>query len=291
MKRLKPVTLICSVLPFTALFAFQGVSVFRAGTELVQVYATVLDRHNHYVDGLTRESFQVLENGQPQPLSSFEDPSDGVSCALILDTTGSMEKTLPFVRNSVTRFIDQLGPKDSIAVYTFAERLERKQDFTADRAAAKRAVLRTRAGGQTALFDALAETAHEIADRPGKKAMVVFTDGADNSSALTANAAAARLKKMGIPLFAIAEGEAIESQGLVKVLRLISHETGGMVYVAKKMSDVDKVFETISLDVQHTYLMTYKPPSSADKLWRAITVNVLASSELHVRARQGYYPE
>jgi VWFA-related protein len=275
----------------SALAAAQNVPTFRGSTELVQVYATVVDHHNHYVDGLKREAFQVLENGQPQPLMSFEDPSDGVSVALILDTTGSMQKTLPFVRNSASRFIDQLGTKDSIAIFTFAERLERKQEFTDDRAAAKRAVLRTRAGGNTALFDALAETAREIADRPGKKAMVVFTDGNDNSSALTATSATARLRKVGIPLFAIAEGEAIESKALLKVLETISRDTGGVAHVAKKMADVDKVFEAISVDVQHTYLMTYKPPSSTDKLWRAITVSVPDAPDAHVRARQGYFPD
>jgi len=72
-----------------------------------------------------------------------------------------------------------------------------RQEFTTDKDAAKRAILRTRAQGRTALFDALSQVAQDISKRPGKKTLIVFTDGDDNSSALNANAAVGRAKKVG----------------------------------------------------------------------------------------------
>jgi VWFA-related protein len=266
-------------------------TVFRAGVQLIEVYATVYDHHGRYVDGLGRDSFAVMENGQPQPVVNFEDPSDGVACALVLDTTGSMTKALPFLQNSSSHFIDQLGPKDEIAIYTFTDRLELRQDFTLDRAAAKRAVLRTRAGGTTALFDALAQTAREISGHKGKKAIVVFTDGDDNASALNLSSAANRLRKLGIPLFAIAEGEALDAKPLMKVLDDVSRQTGGIAHEVKKISDVEKIFIAVSEQLQHTYMLTYKATPSQDKSWRAITVAVKAESDLKVRAREGYFPD
>lgn len=266
-------------------------TVFRAGVQLIEVYATVYDHHGHYVDGLGRDSFAVMENGRPQPIMNFEDPSDGVACALVLDTTGSMTKALPFLQNSSSHFIDQLGPKDEVAIYTFTDRLERRQDFTTDRTAAKKAVLRTRAGGTTALFDALAQTAREISGHKGKKAIVVFTDGDDNASALNLTSAANRLRKLGIPLFAIAEGEALESKPLMKVLDEVSRQTGGIAHEAKKIQDVERIFTAVSDQLQHTYMLTYKATPSEDKSWRAITVAVKTENELKVRAREGYFPD
>src|SRR5258708_36915876 len=106
-----------------------------------------------------------------------------------------MSEALPRVKNSIVKLIDELGPQDSVAIYTFDERRDVRQEFTTNKDAAKRAILRTRAQGRTALFDALSEVAQDISKRPGKKVLVVFTDGDDNASALNANSAIARAKK------------------------------------------------------------------------------------------------
>jgi Mg-chelatase subunit ChlD len=124
---------------------------------------------------------------------------------------------LPRVKNSVTKLIDVLGAGDEVAICTFDQHLVLRQEFTADKAAAKRALLRIHAEGETALFDALSETAQEVSSRAGKKALVVFTDGDDNSSALNTNAAIAREKKRASPFYAIAEGEATHSRDLKRV--------------------------------------------------------------------------
>jgi len=137
--------------------------VFRVETRLVEVYATVRDNRGRYMDGLTQERFQVLDNGVPQTVTAFESNSARLSCAILIDTTGSMGGVLPVVKNSVVHLIDELRDEDSVGVYSFNTRLNRLQDFTEDKGAAKQAVLRTRAAGATALFDAIAELAYEIA--------------------------------------------------------------------------------------------------------------------------------
>src|SRR5262249_48005351 len=160
-------------------------------------------------------------------------------------TTGSMKEALPRVKNGVVRLIDELDPSDAVAIYTFDERLTIRQDFTTDKATAKLAVLRTRAEGGTALFDALSESAEEIAKRAGKKALIVFTDGDDNSSVLNSNTTITKAKKLGIPLYAVAEGEATRAPQLKRVLEDLSHRTGGVTYQVKSSNDIGTVFHGI----------------------------------------------
>jgi len=240
--------------------AQDSAGVIKVEVHLVEVYATVFNQKGYYVDGLGGDSFEVYEDGKRQKISSFETQQQALSCAILLDTSGSMASALPRVKNSIVNFIDKLDPQDSVAVYTFDQRLVARQDFTTDKDMAKRAVLRTRAEGGTALFDALSEVFLEASARHGKKAIVVFTDGDDNSSALTANAAATRAKKLGIPLYAVAAGEATRSGKLRGTLNDLSQQTGGATYQVKRPKDVDAVFADITQDLQHLYMLSYQAP-------------------------------
>src|SRR5690348_12490100 len=235
------------------ILAQDSLGTIKVDVRLVEVYATVLDNHGGFVDGLKVDNFQILEDGHPQKISIFENDADSLSCAILLDTTGSMRDALPRVRNSVVKLIDELGERDSVAIFTFDQQLAVRQDFTTDKDAAKRAVLRTRAQGSTALFDAISEASEELAKRRGKKALIVFTDGADNSSLLTADGAIAQARKVGIPLYAIAEGEATHSSELGKVLNELSENTGGVAYRVKKADEIEEIFQTIASNLRHLY--------------------------------------
>lgn len=262
----------------------------KVQVRLVEVYASVHDQKGHFVDGLNRESFQVMEDGKPQQIAAFDSTFQSLSCAILLDTTGSMSEALPRVKNSIVKLIDELSPEDSVAIYTFDQRLVVRQDFTTDKSAAKRAALRTRAEGATALFDALSEAARELSHRSGKKALILFTDGDDNSSALNANAAVARAKKAGVPLYTIAEGEATHSKNLRKLLDDLSQRTGGAAYEVKKPGEIEQVFHEISEDLRHLYMISYRPPEvSNDGKWRKIELLVKGVKDYRVRAKEGYF--
>jgi Ca-activated chloride channel family protein len=269
----------------------QGGAVFRAESRLVELYVTVRDHNGRYVDGLPRDRFQIMDNGQQQFISVFESESTPLSCAILLDTTGSMAGVLPAVKNSIMHMIDELAADDSVAIYTFSVGLKRLQDFTSDKAVAKQAVLRSRASGQTALFDAISELAKEIEPRKGKKAIIVFTDGDDNASMLNARAAVQRAKKSGVPVYAIAEGDALKSAALLTEIREIAETTGAKFHEVRKTSNIAEVFQDISGDLGHTYLLAYKPPPSTDQKWRTIELAVSGGKGIKVRAKEGYFPE
>jgi Ca-activated chloride channel homolog len=271
--------------------AQEDFGVIKVNVHLIEVYATIFDHKGRYVDGLSRDNFEVYEDGKPQRIASFETNSEGLSCAILLDTTGSMNAVLPRVKNSIVRLIDALGPRDSIAVYTFDQQLVVRQEFTGDKDAAKRAVLRTRAQGQTALFDALSQVTQEVSTRHGKKAIIVFTDGDDNASALTASSAVTSAKRLGIPLYSIAEGEATRSPRLKQVLEDLSERTGGNTYQVNKPEDIDRVFQGIAGDLRHLYMLSYQPAAAAaDGKWHRIAVDVKGIKDYRVRAKEGYLP-
>jgi len=272
--------------------AQESLATIKVNVRLVEVYATVLDHKGKFVDGLRRDDFQILEDGKPQRISIFESNLAALSCAVLLDTTGSMREALPRVKNSVTKLIDTLAPEDSIAIYTFDDHLTVRQDFTSDKDAAKRAVARTRAAGSTALFDALSKASEELAKRPGKKALIVFTDGDDNSSLLTSSGAIAHARKVGVPLYTIAEGEATHSAQLSKVLTELSENTGGSSYRVNKPDEIEEIFGTIATNLRHLYLMSYKPTSNpSDGRWRKIEIQVSGLENYRLHAKQGYFPQ
>ena len=247
--------------------------------------------YKRQVDGLTQQAFHISENGEPQEIKYFESESKAFHCAILLDTTGSMTSALPHLKNSVVSFIDELGPEDSVAIYTFSEQLVIQQDFTKDKNAAKRAALGLRAGGRTALFNALSEAAQEMSGQNGKKALVVFTDGDDNASVLNSQQAVNRARLDGIPLFTIAEGEATRSADLKKILADLSTSTGGSTFAVKDAREMDTVFEKISGELRHMYLLSYKPPPrSVDKRWRKIDVAVESVKDGRIRSKEGYFP-
>jgi VWFA-related protein len=296
MKKAKFYILTCAAaaaLSFVAaVWAQDQVGVIKVEVHLVEVYATVFDHKGYYVDGLARNSFEIYEDGKRQPIASFETQAQALSCAILLDTSGSMAAALPRVKNSIGKFIDQLDPQDMVAIYTFDQRLVTRQEFTTDKGMAKRAVLRTRAEGGTALFDSLSEVSLETSARSGKKAIVVFTDGDDNSSALTANSAATRAAKLGIPLYAIAAGEATRSKRLRAILNELSQRTGGATYEVKRPNDIEGVFLDVTHDLQHLYMISYQPPAGpADGRWRKIDLAVKGLKKYSVRAKEGYYPD
>ncbi|HEY1895094.1 MAG TPA: VWA domain-containing protein [Terracidiphilus sp.] len=289
MKSIVRIICICSILLHAGA---QSDRVFRVEARLVEVYATVLDHHGHYRDDLSADAFHVFDDGQPQTVKYFETTAQPFHCAILLDTTGSMANALPALKNAVVSFIDQFGEADSIAVYNFDERLQVQQDFTTDKAAAKRATLRLRAAGKTALFDAVAEASREISDQVGKKAIVVFTDGDDNTSVLTAQAAVDRARKNGVPLFTIAEGEAVRSGELRKILSEMSSSTGGAAFEVKSTKDMQEIFEHISADMRHVYLLGYQPHAlTSDGKWHKIDVTVEGMADARIRAKQGYFPK
>ncbi len=263
--------------------------IFRADARLVEVYATVTDNQGRYVDDLPGNAFRVFEEGRAQPLAAFEPNTSSLNCALLLDTTGSMQAALPALKSAALKLIGELRAMDTVAVYTFRETLFRRQDFTTDKQAAKRAVLRAVPDGNTALYDSLARVSREISHRSGKKVIVVFTDGADNASTLASDAVVKRAKTIGAPVYTIAQGQALRFPHVLKQLENVAIATGGLSFAIHNPDEIRAVFEGIAADLQHGYLLAFRPSEAKAGEWRKIEVQLTGAKNRKVRAREGYY--
>ncbi len=264
--------------------------VFRASARVVEVYATVTNAGGDYIDDLQKADFRITDAGVPVEIGAFENYTAGVSVALMLDTTGSMVSTLPALRSSAFRLVDNLRPVDSVAVYSFNSRVTELQPFTRNRDLAKRAVVRTHASGFTGLYDALTRVARDLSGRSGKKVIVVFTDGRDNASALTRLAAMNRAKHEGVPVYTIAQGDAVDDS-IAAELGGLAAATGGLSFAIRRPEEIRGVFDHISRDLRHGYLLAFQPPPDTLHKWRSLSVTLRSRNGNSVRARQGYYPD
>ncbi|MEO5922566.1 MAG: VWA domain-containing protein [Bryobacteraceae bacterium] len=279
-----------AVAPSVAANSDEPTADFRSDTKLVEVYTTVTDSRGHYVDDLTLPKFTLVNGKDPQTILGFEPQTSDLSVALLLDTTGSMVDTIASLKRSALKLMDSLRPGDSVAVYSFSDEVTEVAPYTTDRGITKRAVMNTRAFGNTALYDAIARTGHELTGRTGKKVVIVFTDGQDTSSMLTVDAAIERAKVAGIPVYTIAQGEASTNSELVRQLAEISTATGGASFRVRNPDDMADVFEKIAEDLAHGYLLYFQAPTAEDHAWREIHVVVGGQKDLRIRAREGYYP-
>lgn len=264
---------------------------FRVDARLVQVYASIFDKRGNPLPNLTRERFQVLDAGQPQPLADFEGAEESLSCVLLLDTTGSMTDYLPTLKIAVMHFVDDLRPEESVALYTFSTSIQLVQKFSTDKKLIKQAVMRTSVGGQTRLFDAVAQVSRELEGRKGKKALVLFTDGDDNASMLKATGASRQAVQSGVPIYAIAQGTGLKDNKLMKVLEQLASDTGGIAFRLTRPEKIGDVFAEISRNLRHTYLLSWKLPEGAGKSWHPIQIAVAGAEDARIRARQGYWAE
>ncbi len=280
----------CSWPDSDAGWAQQSPLTLRADVRLVEVYATGTDNKGRHVTGLPPEAFEVYDEGVAQRIVSFQSSGEALSCAVLLDMTGSMMAALPTVKNATLSLIDVLRDSDSIAIYGFNISLRLLQDFTLDKGAAKREVMRIRPAGGTALLDAIAQVAMDLSARKGKKSVIVFTDGNDNSSFLNADAAISRARKAGLPVYTVAEGDALKSRQLLNSLEHLSEATDGRSFTARKASDIERIFTEISKDVTSTYLLAYPAPPPGGAKWRSIQVAVRDPRGTKVHARKGYAP-
>ena len=122
--------------------------------------------------------------------------------------------------------------------------------------------------------------------------MILFTDGDDNASVLTASGASRRARLSGVPIYAIAEGDALHDPKMLKTLEDIAADSGGIAFRLDKPGKISDVFSAIVRDLRNTYLLSWKLPDNAGQEWRPVKISLADSKpEMRIRSRQGYFPK
>src|ERR1044071_9345542 len=179
---------------------------FKSGVELVNVTATVSDDNGHFVSGLTKDDFNVYEDGELQEIAQFSNERVPVSLGILLDTSGSMTpEKMSSARNAIDRFIyDLLGKDDELFFMQFASVPDLLQGWTYDRRASSRAVGQVTAAGGTAMYDAIAQALPIAADgRNQKKAILLISDGNDTNSRTSVSALRNMIRESEVMVYAL----------------------------------------------------------------------------------------
>ncbi len=265
---------------------------------VVSVTAVVFDKSGHVVHGLGKDDVQLFEDGVPQEVSYFReassqgDPKDRVplSVVLVLDTSGSMQQSLPFLQEAVLSFVYKLDEVDQALVVSFNESVKGSAEFTGDTDRLERFVEGLQAWGGTSLYDAIYYSLERIKDQPGRKALVVFTDGVDTTSTMEDKAVVNYARSVEATVYGIGfkGNNGWGLHGPSGFLRKIASETGGEYYSPDKIGELIKVFNEISSELKNHYLLAYTPKRAADGSWRQIQLKVNRPG-VEVRVRKGYF--
>ena len=285
--------------PSNAASAQQPDTTFKVNVKLVNVFVTVTDEHGAPIAGLTRDNFELQEDGKPQTIAVFDKESAlPLSIVMDIDTSLSTRKDLPLELNSARRFAHAiLRPVDALSLYEFSEVVSEVVHFTSDLKAIDHGIDRPRLGAATALYDALYLGAQSLDSRQGRKVMVVITDGGDTVSRVDYKEALRAAQEAEAIVYSIIvvpiEASAGRDIGGEHALIQLSEDTGGKYFYATSVPQLDEAFRKISDELRTQYLLAYYPSQRLSQSdFRRIQVkvtNMPSDTAYSVRHRTGYY--
>jgi Ca-activated chloride channel family protein len=257
----------------------------------VTVYVSVHNQANQPLSGLSAAAFRVTEDGTPVDITSFSSDTQ-ISAALVLDRSGSMDEVgkLRDAQAAARAFIARMQPADQIALIAFNSRIANIQPLTNNRQQLDRAIARLEANGGTALYDSLIGGVDALRDVPGRRVLLLLTDGQDcrelydcpneEGSRATLDEAIAYANEYQQPVYVVGLGDRSDARDEYRginenVLRSIASETYGDYFYTPTGDELTALYERLAGDLQAEYALTYTSPRPFyDGTRRDIQVNV-----------------
>jgi len=303
--------------------------VIRFDTSLVMVPVSVMDRNGRYVPLLRKEQFRLAENGVDQKIAYFATTDAPFSVVLVIDTSGSTQLRLEDIQDAAIKFVDKLKPTDSVMVMSFDDQIRVQCKATTDRDVIEKAIRRTRTGGNTRLYDAVDDILRkQLQTIPGRKAVVLFTDGVDTTSHRASYDSTIRLAEEsdapiysvdydtsgigggvmgpgtggrrggvifgipfptpGIPGSTIPGSSPGDYRRAVEYLHALSNATGGRFYSGDSMFGIAQAFTWIAEELGRQYSLGYYPSTPGKEGERRQIKVRTTESDLVVKARDSY---
>ncbi len=278
--------------------AQNGVYTLHQNVDEVLLNCTVVDEKGHPVEDLTRDNFRVWEDNVPQRTSSFRHQDQPVSLGILVDNSGSMRDKRTAVNTAAMNLLQDSNREDSAFIVNFNDHAYLDQGFTSDLVALNRGLAHFDTQGTTALYDAVAASADELAKNTKlpKQVLLIVSDGADNASRLSEQEAIQRVQNLSGPVVytigLLYDSDAREYQQARQALQTLSDETGGIAYFPRSLGEVNEIASEVAQDIRNQYTVGYHSTRAAS-LGGYRVVHVEAYSPKHgkltVRTRRGYY--
>ena len=300
--------------------------VVRVETNLTNIFFTAADKNKRFVSTVKRDDIRILEDGQPQEIFTFQQNIDlPLSLAILIDTSGSEERTLPDEKAAARSFIEAVVKpnRDEAAVVSFTGEVTLEQGFTGNLERIHHAIDRVEfvppAGyigggvvvgssppisgtnqmlaGSTAIWDAVWATSNELLAESAentRRAIILLTDGEDTISQVKMHDAITRAQKADAFIYAIGIGDMYRGGVDEGSLRKISEQTGGRAYFPRNERELRDAFAQIQRDLREQYLVAYSPSNkSHDGSYRRIEIEIvnpeLRKENLKLNYRTGYF--
>lgn len=276
-----------------------GKTTFRVKTDLVNLDVTVTHRDGRPVTGLGREQFEVYEDGVKQNIAYFSDEDAPLSIGIIFDLSGSMRGKMERALEALKTLIQTSHRDDDYFFLGFNDRVKLLAEFS-DGDALLDQVGTPQPEGNTALYDAVILGLEKVRQgRHRKRALVIISDGLDNTSRYGFGEVRQRLKEGDVQIYAIGIfglgggcGRFCRQEGEM-TLQKMARVTGGECFAASSLAELEEAVSRIAVELRRQYSLGYIPSDARhDGRWRRIKVSVqpsLASTRPVVRVREGYF--
>lgn len=289
----------------------------RTDVNLVNVLFTVMDRKNKIVSDLSQGNFQVFDDNKPQPIRFFSQQTDlPLRVALLLDTSNSIRQRLQFEQEAAIDFLFNVirRDKDEAVLLTVDDQPEVIQDFTGSMDRLRDAIQRQRAGGATALYDAIYKASEELLQHApvtnttndARRVLVVISDGEDTLSRHSRGEALEIAQRAGIVIYTISSNtdwivtdqetnpsksfdRKIEKGPGDQVLQQFAEDSGGRAFFPYRIDDLAQSFAQIGNELRSQYSLAYNLPAGqlTDGKFHTIRIGI-SQKGLQVHARKGY---
>jgi VWFA-related protein len=286
---------------------------------LVDVLFTVLDRRNKLVPSLEKQDFKVFDDNVNQDIRYFSRQSDlPLRIGMLLDTSNSIRDRLHFEQDAANNFLYSVlrRNRDEAFVMTFDDEPQVVQAFTSDTGMLRDQILRTRAGGGTAVYDAIYEACLNLLSHPPRppgdqpdvvrRVMILISDGEDNLSTHTRAEAIEMAQRNSVVIYTISTSTqwvSLDDESRAKganrkyhhtegddILQNLAEETGGRPFFPYHVDDLDQSFQDIGDELRNQYSLAYNPVNHAlDGRYHKIKIEIPDHKGYQVRARRGYY--
>lgn len=275
-----------------------GQQTFRTSADVVVLPVTVMGQNTGLVRGLTRDDFEVLEDGKRQTLTFFSEGDSGsavpLHLGLLLDTSSSMDKELAAASSAAIRFVNALDEAVDVTFVDFASEVRVSRFSPPSYAHLFERMRPKRAEGSTALYDAVALYLAAASQQDGLKVLLLYSDGEDSTSTTSYGRVIEMLRMSDVMVYAIGYVESLRASRGTAQLRLndIAHQTGGESFYPLDRKSLDEIYAKIRDEIASRYTLGYISSNRAtDGKWRklSVRVNAPAAKGAKVRTRPGYF--
>jgi Ca-activated chloride channel homolog len=271
------------------------IATFRAGTQLVELPVSVLDKNGKPITGIPQSAFKVFENNIEQPIKVFRSEDQPVSIGIVIDNSGSMRDKRARVAAAALALVKLSNPQDEEFIVDFNDDTYLDQPFTSDIKKLETTLARIDSQGGTAMRDAISLSIDYMNQKAARdrKVLLVVTDGNDNTSNIELDPLVRKAQASEVLIYCIGllnEEDAHDRKSAQHALKELAEASGGQDYYPKDLAEVEKITPEVAHEIRNQYILAYSPTNTAlDGTFRQIKVTLKGYGNATVRTRNGYY--